>query len=358
MIETKETEIVTVAAADLHRLIKNKLLAAGLQDEQAEETAKHLVFADACGIHSHGAVRVDYYAERIAKGGVTIDPKITFEKTGPSTGIVHGDNGVGQYVCDEALKYAIDLAAESGLALVGVSRTSHSGALSYYVKKAAQQGYLALAMCQSDPMVVPYGGSENYFGTNPIAFSAPRENHQPIVFDMATTVQAWGKILDARSKNKEIPNTWAVDAEGNPTTNPHSVNGLLPIAGPKGYGLMMMVDILAGTLLGLPYGKHVSSMYSDLTEKRNLGQLYLIIDPARFTDPATFKKNIDQMVAELHEIKPAAGFDQVYYPGELSQARYDDYMENGIPIAAPIYDYLISDTVHFNQYGGKSAFAE
>ncbi|KAF1299227.1 ureidoglycolate dehydrogenase [Enterococcus sp. JM4C] len=355
---TEETAIVTVEAGKLHQLIKEKLMAAGLHEAHAEETAKHLVYADACGIHSHGAVRVDYYAERIAKGGVTIDPEIVFEKTGASTGLVHGDNGVGQYVCDEALKHAIDLAKESGLALVGVSQTSHSGALSYYVKKAAEQGYLALAMCQSDPMVVPYGGSETYFGTNPIAFSAPRKNERPIVFDMATTVQAWGKILDARSKNKEIPDTWAVDSQGNPTTNPHNVNGLLPIAGPKGYGLMMMVDILAGTLLGLPFGKHVSSMYADLTEKRNLGQIYLIIDPARFTDVDTFKENINRMVNELHEIKPVEGVQQVYYPGELSQARYDKYMTNGIPIATPVYDYLVSETIHFNQYGGKGAFAE
>lgn len=356
MIE--ETEIVTVEPNKLLQLIKEKLMAAGLKEAHAQETAKHLVFADACGIHSHGAVRVDYYAERIAKGGVTIEPEIVFEKTGASTGIVHGDNGVGQYVCDEALKYAIDLVQESGLALVGVSRTSHSGALSYYVKKAAEKGYLALAMCQSDPMVVPFGGKQTYFGTNPIAFSAPRKGSNPIVFDMATTVQAWGKILDARSKNKEIPDTWAVDAEGNPTTNPHNVNGLLPISGPKGYGLMMMVDILAGTLLGLPFGKHVSSMYADLTEKRNLGQIYLLIDPARFTDSEVFKENIDKMVDELHEIEPAKGFDQVYYPGELSQTRYDKYMAEGIPIAASIYDYLVSDTVHFNQYGGKGAFAE
>ncbi|MBP2966968.1 Ldh family oxidoreductase, partial [Acinetobacter baumannii] len=128
------------------------------------------------------------------------------------------------------------------------------------------------------------GGTEPFFGTNPIAFSAPTKNKRPIIFDMATTVQAWGKILDARSKNKEIPDTWAVDADGKPTTDPHAVHGLLPISGPKGYGLMMMVDILSGSLLGLPFGKHVSSMYADLSDGRILGQLFVLINPSYFTN--------------------------------------------------------------------------
>lgn len=353
-----ETEITVLKSEILHQLIKKKLMKASLLEEAANEAANHLVFADACGIHSHGAVRVDYYAERIAKGGTTLHPNITFEKTGPSTGIVHGDNGMGHYVCNEALKYALEMVEESGLAFVGISQTGHSGALSYYVKKAAEEGYVALSMCQSDPMVVPFGGSENYFGTNPIAFATPCEGQPPVVFDMATTVQAWGKILDARSKQREIPDTWAVDKEGNPTTDPNAVNGLLPIAGAKGYGLMMMVDILAGSLLGLPFGKNVSSMYDDLTAKRNLGQMFLLIDPAKFTDPIAFQQRILQMVTELHAIKPANGFDQVYYPGELSKKCYDNYMAEGIPVAKPIVDYLQSETVHFDQYGGKGAFAK
>lgn len=351
-------EMVVVTPEKLEKLMKQKLEAAGLHSEHAEEVARHLTFADASGIHSHGAVRMDYYAERIAKGGITIDPELSFEKTGPSTAIFHGDNGVGQFVCNEALAAAVDLAKESGLAYVGVSQTSHSGTLSYYVKKAAEQGMVALSMCQSDPMVVPFGGTSNYFGTNPIAFAAPRAGHEPVVFDMATTVQAWGKILDARSRDVEIPDTWAVDEKGQPTTDPYEVRGLLPISGPKGYGLMMMVDILAGSLLGLPFGKHVSSMYADLTEKRNLGQMFLVIDPSRFTDSERFKENINQMVEELHSVPTAEGFQQVYYPGEIGQLNYQKAMSEGIEIPQSIYDYLVSEIVHYDKYGGQGAFAK
>jgi ureidoglycolate dehydrogenase (NAD+) len=350
-------EIIHLGKEELKQLMQTKLEKAGLTSDHAQEVANHLTYADLRGVHSHGAVRVEYYSERIAKGGTTIHPDFKFEKTGASTGIFHADNAIGHVASRKALDYAVDMAKETGVGIVGVSRMGHSGMLSYYVDLAAQQDLVALAVCQSDPMAVPFGGTEPYFGTNPIAFSAPTKNERPIIFDMATTVQAWGKILDARSKNKEIPNTWAVDKDGNPTTDAHEVHGLLPISGPKGYGLMMMVDILSGSLLGLPFGKHVSSMYADLSEGRNLGQLFVLINPSYFTDLETFKENLSVMIKELNESKPATGVEQVYYPGELSEIRHKEHLENGIPVAKSIYDYLISDAVHYDAYDHSDAFA-
>lgn len=194
------SNIVIVQYKELYELIKKKLMKAGLKEEHSAEVANHLAFADCSGIHSHGSVRVDYYAERISKGGVTLDPNMYFERTGNSTGIFHGDNGVGQYVAKLAMEHTINMAKETGVAVVGISKMSHGGALAYYVKEMAKNDLIGISMCQSDPMVVPYGGKEIYYGTNPIAFSAPSASGEPIVFDMATSVQAWGKILDARSK--------------------------------------------------------------------------------------------------------------------------------------------------------------
>lgn len=351
-------ELVYLEAAKLESLISHKLQAAGMSQVQADEVSRHLRYADARGIHSHGAVRVEYYAERIAKGGLTLEPHFKFEKTGPSTGIFHGDNGSGHVATKEGLFHAIEMAQETGVGIVGISRMGHSGMLSYYADIAAQADLICLTVCQSDPMAVPFGGTEPYFGTNPIAFSAPTEGARPIIFDMATTVQAWGKILDARSKHQEIPNTWAVDSEGQPTTDAYKVQGLLPIAGPKGYGLMMMVDILSGSLLGLPFGKHVSSMYSDLSSGRNLGHLHIVINPAYFTDLAQFKHNLSTMIEELHENKPAKGFEQVLYPGELAEKVQLESTETGIPIVKEIYDYLVSDIIHFDKYDHSDPFAE
>lgn len=354
----EDIKTVNVSAERLHELIKKKLVLAGLPEEQAEETTNHLVYADMIGVHSHGAVRVEYYSERISKGGINTKPELSFEKTGASTGVFHGDNAQGHYVANEALKPAIEMAKESGSAVVGVSRVGHTGTLSYYLRKIAEQDLMGIAVTQSDPMVVPFGGSEVYYGTNPIAFAVPRSNGNPIVFDMATTVQAWGKILDKRSRGEDIPDTWAVNETGAPTTNPNEVAGLVPIAGPKGYGLMMLVDILAGVLLGLPFGKHVSSMYADLTEYRNIGHTFIIIDPARFRDIEDFKKDMGQTVDELHAINPAPGFDQVFYPGELSSIAKEKHEKEGVDIPETIMDYLESDEIYINSSDGKGIFAD
>lgn len=353
---TEET-LVNVSSGELRQLIQDKLQLAGLSEEQAVETAKHLVHADLSGIHSHGAVRVEYYAERIKKGGITLEPNLKFEKRGPSAGIFYGDNAQGQYVAYKALEPTIAMAKETGVAVVGVANCGHTGILAYYLEELAKENLLAISMTQSDPMAVPFGGTEAYYGTNPIGFGAPSADGEPLIFDMATTVQAWGKILDARSKNQEIPDSWAVDAAGNPTTDPHQVAGLLPIAGPKGYGLMMMVDIFSGVLLGLPFGKRVSSMYEDLSKGRDLGQLYIVIDPERFAGLEVFKRNILQTKKDLNQMPPAEGFEGVQYPGQGSKERFKNHLENGIMIPEELINYLRSDAIHFDHYEGMGAFA-
>lgn len=350
-------DMVLVDKDELHQLIKDKVMKAGLPEDHAEELANHLTYADSRGVHSHGAVRVEYYSERIAKGGSNVNPNLSFRKTGPCTGIYEGDNAIGMLVARNGMREAIKMAKENGIGFVGMRELGHCGTLSYFLRMAAEENMIAMSMCQSDPMVVPYGSAEPYFGTNPIGFAFPCAGRSPIIFDMATTVGAWGKILDARAKNKQIPETWAVDKEGHPTIDPFAVAGLVAIAGPKGYGLMMMVDILCGSLLGVPFGKSVSSMYADLSSGRELGQVHLVINPDYFSSIGTFKNNVRKMVDEIHELRPAAGFDQVIVPGESSELKAKEYERNGIPIVKEIYDYLVSDDIHYNRYDGKSAFA-
>jgi ureidoglycolate dehydrogenase (NAD+) len=347
-----------VTKQQLIDLITTKLHKAGLKEDHAAIAADVLVFADERGIHSHGAMRVEYYAERIAKGGMNTNPDFKFEKTGPCTGVFHADGGNGHAAAKIAMQEAIKMAKENGVAIVGISNMSHSGAISYFTHQAAEADLIALSVCQSDPMVVPFGGAEPYYGTNPIAFAAPSSDGRKITLDMATTVQAWGKILHARSKNESIPNTWAVDENGEPTTDPFNVNALLPIAGPKGYGLGMMVDVLSGILLGLPFGNKVSSMYENLSEYRKLGQLHIVINPAFFTGLTEFKQNINNTMEDLNQIKPAPGFSKVLYPGQNNDVVIAEYMENGIEIVDDIYEYLISDVIHNNKYDNKSPFAE
>ncbi len=191
----------------------------------------------------------------------------------------------------------------------------HSGAISYFVRRAAREGLIGLSICQSDPMVVPFGGADIYYGTNPLAFAAPGEGDDIITFDMATTVQAREK--SSMPRNESIPESWAVDKNGAPTQDPFAVNALLPAAGPKGYGLMMMIDILSGILLGLPFGRRVSSMYEDLHAGRNLGQLHLVINPAFFSSCELFRKHISQTMQELNAVKPAPVLNRFIIPDRI-----------------------------------------
>ena len=346
-----------VTREKLKALMSNKLHKAGLSKEHADMVGEVLTYSDERGLHSHGAMRVEYYAERINKGGTNCNPKTSFTKTGPCTGVFDGDNGSGHVMAILAMDEAIAMAKENGAAVVGIKRLGHSGDLSYYVRKAANAGLIGISMCQSDPMVVPYGGTERYYGTNPIGFAAPGKGDDLIIFDMGTTVGVWGRILHARSKNEAIPEGWAVDADGAPTTDPFKVNALLPIAGAKGYGLGMMIDILSGVLVGAPSGKHVSSMYHDLTAGRELGQLHIVIDPARFVGAEAFTAAISQNISEINNMVPATGNDKVLVPGQSSARRVQQYREKGIEIVDEIYAYLESDVIHNNAYDSKSPFA-
>lgn len=343
---------------ELYQLIYDKFEAAGVSRIDNEIASEILTWADRRGIHSHGAVRMEYYIERIMKGGINKEAKMTFEKTGSAAGILHGENGFGFRAAKLGIDEAIKLASETGIAAVGIREISHSGAIGYYTEYAAAKGYIALSVCQSDPMAVPFGGAEPFFGTNPIAFAAPGNGDDLFSLDMATTTQAWGKVLVAREKHEKIPLGWAVDAMGNPTEDALNVHALLPIAGPKGYALMMMVDVLAGVLLDLPSGQNVSSMYHDLTTGRNLGQFHIVIDPEKFCSTKVFKERMSALIENLHNVKPASGFDGVKIPGEIARETEARYLREGIEIEQSIYDYLNSDQLDNNKYNGKNRFAE
>lgn len=315
-----------ISRETLHQLIENKLCQAGLKREHAATVAEVLVYADARGIHSHGAVRVEYYAERISKGGTNREPEFRLEETGPCSAILHADNAAGQVAAKMGMEHAIKTAQQNGVAVVGISRMGHSGAISYFVQQAARAGFIGISMCQSDPMVVPFGGAEIYYGTNPLAFAAPGEGDEILTFDMATTVQAWGKVLDARSRNMSIPDTWAVDKNGVPTTD--------------------------------PFGRQVSSMYDDLHAGRNLGQLHIVINPNFFSSSELFRQHLSQTMRELNAITPAPGFNQVYYPGQDQDIKQRKAAVEGIEIVDDIYQYLISDALYNTSYETKNPFAQ
>ena len=197
------------------------------------------------------------------------------------------------------MEHAIKTAQQNGVAVVGISRMGHSGAISYFVQQAARAGLVGISMCQSDQWWCRLA-ARIYYGTNPLAFAAPGEGDEILTFDMATTVQAWGKVLDARSRNMSIPDTGRSIKR---CTNNRSVRGTCsaPRRRAEGYGLMMMIDVLSGVLLGLPFGRQVSSMYDDLHAGRNLGQLHLLLIRT-FLLSEIFRQHLSQTMRELNAI--------------------------------------------------------
>ncbi|WP_026961460.1 ureidoglycolate dehydrogenase [Alicyclobacillus herbarius] len=331
---------VIVQEPDLKDMVVRKLTSAGLPREHALVVADVLVHADLRGVHSHGVLRTEHYVKRIRQGGVNPEPDFTFRPTGTVAGVFDGDDGMGHVVMKEAMNSAIALAKEYGIGVVGVVNSSHSGALSYFVQQAVGANMIGLAMTQTDKAVVPFGGATPYFGTNPIAYGFPAARHRPVILDMATSSVAFGKVLHAREVGAAIPPDWGVDELGRPCTDPHRVVALLPFAGPKGYGLAMVVDILCGILTGSAFGPHIQPMYQDYDKMRKLGHFVCAMDPGLFMERSDFLMRIDQMIDELHEVAPAAGFDRVLVPGEPEQILHDERIKQGIPVPESLYRYL------------------
>lgn len=319
---------------NLKRAIQQKLQQADVLEEHAEIVADVLAFAETRGVQSHGVIRLPIYLRRVAQGHINIRPDIAITQLNEAVCKVDGDFGFGHVVAKKATDEAIALAEKSGIGLAIVSNSTHCGAVGYYAHEAAKEGMITLLLTQADALVAPFGGRDAYLGVNPITYGVPNEE-EPIVLDMSTSNAAFGKVLLAREQNTEIPTDWGLDAEGNPTTNPHEVKALQPIAGAKGSGLALFVDVVAGLL---PGGN--DTMYNDLSQKRHLGQFIIAINPALFMQPEAFAKGVQNMVDGLHEAVPAPGFDKVQLPGERSAQKAKKAQETGVELSENAYDLL------------------
>lgn len=331
---------VTISHEEVKQLAARKLIEAGLSKGHAEKVAEILVHADLRNVNSHGVLRTEHYVNRLNAGGINPDANITFNKTGPVTGVVDGDDGFGHVIGDIAMKRAIEMAKENGIGMVTAINSSHCGALSYFVEKAAQEKVIGIAMTHTDKIVVPFGGKEAFLGTNPIAYGVPAKNSKPFILDMATSNVALGKILQHKEEGKEIPRGWGVDENGETVTDPSKVVSLMPFGGPKGYGLSMIVDIFSGLLAGAAFGPHISKMYGDLDKKRKLGHYFCAINPAFFTDAEAFLEGMDQMMDEIRQAPPAPGFSRVFVPGEIEQLNEEKNLEKGVTIASTVFQFL------------------
>lgn len=334
------TESVRIPYDDLRTFIVDVLQGVDVPAESAAVVADCLLMSNLSGIDSHGVVRLAHYVRRLRNGTIKARPELKFEQRAPALGFVDGDDGLGHVVSDFAVTQTMELAKDSGIAAVSVGNSSHFGMAAFYAQRMAEQGLISICMTPTDRLLVPFGARKPFFGSNPICFGFPTDG-VPVVLDMATTSIPYGKIALARVEGDEIPDDWARDAEGNPTTDPETAVGLYPAAGPKGSGLAMVIDILGSVLAGMPWGPHIVQMYGDMDKPRKLGHLFIAIDVERFMPLEAFKANLAAMIDELEAQDTAEGFQRVMYPGQPEGERRERRRKVGIPIDRGLYDELV-----------------
>jgi ureidoglycolate dehydrogenase (NAD+) len=330
-----------VEHAALTSFCREVLVAVGLDQRDAATVAGSLVAADLRGVATHGVLRLPVYVERMRRGLIATRPSIQVRRTGSATATVDGGNGPGQVVALRAMREAVALAEGAGVGLVSVHGSNHFGAAGWFALRAAEWGMIGLALTHAEADVVPFGGRRPALGTNPLAVAVPRGDGPPVLLDMATSGVAMGRVLLARKQGEPIPEDWAVDADGEPTTDPRQVRAVRPMAGPKGYGLAFVVEVLAGLLSGSRSGTEVRRMYDDFDEPQGIGHFVGAIDPARFVPPEVFAGSVDRLAGQLKATPPAPGFDEVLLPGEPEERAEARHRRDGIPIPEELRRELV-----------------
>ena len=315
------------------------LQAVGVDEADAQSVARSLVQTNLWGIDSHGIARLPHYLNRITHGSIKPRPQIVVTPTGPSTAQVDGDQGLGIVVSHRANRVAIELARASGIGAVGVTDSSHCGAVGLYARDAAREGLIGMAFTHSDKIAAPHGGHLPFLGTNPIAMAFPRENGEPVCLDMATTSIPWNRVMNARREGIGLPDDVAVDANGAATNDAQAANALRPLGGldygHKGYGLALVVELLCGPLHGNLWGPQIGPMYGELTRPRHIGAFFIVLDPMRFAGGTTLAATIEQMARTL-----AAGPGEVLMPGDPELAEQARRRIEGVPIEPGLRDEM------------------
>jgi LDH2 family malate/lactate/ureidoglycolate dehydrogenase len=323
-----------VSKEQLSALTVDALCALGMEKADATDAATILVLADLFGLRTHGTSRIESYGERLRIGGIKAKPSITTQQVAPALYTLDGDNGVGPLVGFRALDVAMTAARQNGIACVFVRGSNHFGPVSPYSYIAAQAGFASIIGSNATTTIAPWGGTDARLGNSPVGFGVPNPSGRPIILDMAISVAARAKIRNALKRGESIPATWATDEHGIPTTDPAAaLNGfLLPIGGHKGYGLALIVDLLAGMLSGAAYLTHVKSWVDDADQPQNLGHFYILIDTRMLGDSTWLAERMTDYAAILHGSPAADPNAPVRLPGEIELNQLDRQLTEGIDI--------------------------
>lgn len=303
----------------------------GLADDDGQLLADTLVKADLWGHQSHGMMRLSWYAARIRSDATRKSAVPERVVDAGAIAVLDGHDGIGQKVAKIAMAEAIVRAKRHGIGAVAARNSGHFGTAMYFTRMAAAENCVGILTTNASPAMAPWGARQKSVGTNPWSIAAPAGTRDPMVLDIANTAVARGKLYLARKKGTEIPQGWAMNAAGAPTTDPsEGIAGIiLPMAGHKGYGIALMMDVLSGILSGSKFGSAVHGPYEP-NATSGCGHMAIALNIAAFRSASDFAADMNALIKELKSAPLAQGFSEVFYPGELEARAEVDNRRNGI----------------------------
>lgn len=332
-----------VEANELARFVEQVVVAVGAREKDAASVARVLVDADLRGIDTHGVARLPAYVRLVDRGLLDLAAVPVVDTRGLAVALIDAANGFGQPAGELAIDVVCELASKSGIGWVNVRHSNHFGIVGYYTRMAAETGLIAFAGTNSAAVVAPTRATQQFLGTNPLAFAAPGRHGCALSLDMSTSAVAGGKLEQAIREERPIPRGWVLTADGQDTNDPRkgitAGGALLPLGGSelhssyKGYGLALMVEVLSSTLAGGPYGRGVEPLTS--AEPRGaaeIGHFFMALDPQRFGEMAEFVDRMETMCTELRDLPPANLNLPVLVPGDPEKRALRERRAGGIPL--------------------------
>ncbi|WP_127125554.1 Ldh family oxidoreductase [Georgenia sp. SYP-B2076] len=315
--------------------------ASGFSAGAADVVAESLVESDMCGVASHGSMLLPMYVARLRSGSVTTRESAEVVSDFGAVAVLDGGHAFGQLTGRQAMELAVDKAHRFGIGAVAVRHAFHFGRAAAYAQLAAARGCIGLATSNTRPLMPAVGGAEPVVGNNPLAIAVPSGDGPGISLDMALSEVALGKIRLAEAEGRAIPDTWATDVDGVPTTDPTAAIAgmLLPTGGPKGFGLALVVDVLTGVLAGGAFGSGVQPLYKDPTVPNDCAHFFLAIDPARFGDG--FEERAAALAGEVTGSRPRPGVERILLPGQPEEERRERALSEGIALEGSVMDGIL-----------------
>jgi len=313
----------------------------GTKETEARKVADSLVRANMRGIHTHGVKYIKMISERIEAGMVKVPTETSILKTSQAVTLMDGHDGLGQAAASRAMKTSMDHASRLGVSMTFLRNTNNIGFLSYYTMMAAAEDMIGICACNAAASISLWGGIEPVLGSNPISIAFPTDTVFPLVMDLSVSNVARGKIREAERLGKAIPATWAFGSDGKPTEDPvEALKGcLMPMGGPKGVALAIVVDLLCGLISGSKYSKEVKTFHK-LMGATGVGAFFLVIDPKEIMEISKLKRLIGEYMVNIKDIKSAEHVSNIYLPGEIENETEARSTKEGIEIDSGTVDML------------------